>query len=525
MAVTRDDQGIGERPTRDMDRAMALRSGKRYGWRRFLSGSHFLLSVLLAFSFVLLLNVLASYLDVSWRVPGRPAELSPRTLELLSNARGHVNVIVLVPRTHVAFEPLRLLLTLLKDATSSMENTSLDLFFVDPRRDLAQATRLSRQYGVAGHAVVFSGQDRHEILPVEDVFDGTRSSGKIGTKTKVSGRFIGEQVCAAALARLARSEEPTVYTLQGHDERDFGNYDPLVGYSDLAREIRREGYRLQPLLLANTGEVPSDGDILIVAGPKRPPTEEESAQLEAFLAKGGRLLWLLDRLDFLPNGWENLLACLSLRQAQATVVGAPKLAGQALVVDRFGDHPITRDLRGTAVYFVRPQVLLPLVPNDLPIMEHPRATAIVSASPQSSVLLDTYRLAETNRMVSEKSPLRNLEEMDSYPVVVAVEKGAASGDDLGLRPMRAVVFGDSHFAVNALLAGGRTGNRDLVLNALNWLSEAGLPTAASAPLDSNAIQLGLSRRKQVRFLLRIVVMWPAVFLLAGVLCMAVRRRG
>jgi hypothetical protein len=110
------------------------------------------------------------------------------------------------------------------------------------------------------------------------------------------------------------------------------------------------------------------------------------------------------------------------------------------------------------------------------------------------------------------------------PLVVAVERGAGTGADVGLRPLRAVVIGDSHFAVNALLAGGRTGNRDLLLNAVNWLAEGGMPAAAAAPIADNLMPLGLSRRKQLRFLVRSVVFWPLAVALFGTLCIAVRRR-
>ena len=54
------------------------------------------------------------------------------------------------------------------------------------------------------------------------------------------------------------------------------------------------------------------------------------------------------------------------------------------------------------------------------------------------------------------------------PVAVAVERGSTGGMNVDLKPTRIVVIGDSDFAANGRLSGG---NRDLVMNAVNWLVE------------------------------------------------------
>jgi hypothetical protein len=186
-----------------------------------------------------------------------------------------------------------------------------------------------------------------------------------------------------------------------------------------------------------------------------------------------------------------------------------------MVVDRFGDHPIARDLRNTAVYFVAPQVIEVFADGEV-AADRPRARVVVAAPPGA--------WAETNPDLAPRHYDPENDRKGELPLVVAVERGAGTGADVGLRPLRAVVFGDSHFAVNALLAGGRTGNRDLLLNAVNWLAEGVMPAAASAPVEDNLMQLGLSRRKQLRFLVRSVVFWPLAVALFGTLCIAVRRR-
>ncbi len=490
----------------------ALRRGRR---RRRSADARLATAIALAAVLVVLLNLLATHLDMAWILPERSAALSPRAAAMMAATSGEIRAIALLPRSHPGFERMRQLLLNLRRAARAANGAAIEILHVDPYRDLAQASQLARRYGATGWCVIFVGGDHHKIVAMDEVFAPAAGAPGQDTAVRRPLRFLGETICVAAIARLARPDVPVVYTLNGHGERDFEDYDPLNGYTDLAREIRREGYDLRPLVLGADGDVPGDCDLLLIAGPRQAPLAGERARLEAYLARGGRLLLLADRIEALPDGWEGIMERLGLRASRLTAVSSHTLAGNAMVVDRFGGHPVARALRNTSVYFVAPQVI-DIVAGSEADPDRPRAEIVVAAPPGSWGESHPER---TPRLYDPASDRRG-----ELPLVVAVELGAGTGADVGLRPLRAVVFGDSHFAVNALLAGGRTGNRDLLLNAVNWLAEGGMPAAASAPVEDNLAQLGLSRRKQLRFLLRSVVYWPLAVALFGALCIAVRRR-
>jgi hypothetical protein len=130
-------------------------------------------------------------------------------------------------------------------------------FTVRPRRDLVRASALTAA-GVSPNAVLFEAQGRRIVVPASDL---------IATNQVARHVFLGETVCAAAIARLARAEQAVVYWLMGHGEGEVTDYDALTGFSTIAREIRHEGYDLRLLELWRTKSVPADAEALIVAGP------------------------------------------------------------------------------------------------------------------------------------------------------------------------------------------------------------------------------------------------------------------
>ena len=489
----------------------------RAGLRRGLRQAHRWLATGLATLLLVLVNLLASRLNVYGRFPVQADGLSHRARTLMASTRGEVEVKVLLPRSHVIFEPLRQLLANMQDAAAEAGGATLRIEIIDPHRDLARAAQLASQLGVTGWQVVFLHAGRVEKVALEEMLETVdpRSVAVMTTAPRRT-RFRGEQLCVTALARLARPRRPVIYASTGQGERDFASYDSLSGYSDLAREIRREGYMLHTLALADAGAVPDDCDVLLVAGPRRVPIPEVRAAIEAYLARGGRLLLLLDRPTELPHGWERVLDRLGLRLAHLTAVGARTLGGFHLIVDRFSSHPIARELERNAVYFVNPQVIDVLDGGESAAPDRPRAEVVVAA-PDGA-----WGETDPDDVPRRFDP--GTDRQGRLPLVVAVELGTGLGDDVGLRAMRAVVVGDSNFGVNAVLSGGRTGNRDLLLNAVNWLTESGLPSASSLMAEGNVLQLGMSRRRQIRFFLHSAVYWPLLIAVLGVGCVTLRRR-
>ncbi len=473
------------------------------------SRAYFMAALSLATLLLVLVMLIAVRLDRTYAFPGARHGLSPRTAELLSTLSGDVSCTVILPRNNLIYPPLDQMLKGFKDAAAP--NVTLTLSFFDPHSDPANAANAVRTYGATGWSVIFDNGRRAEIVPYADLCETSAPSGEGFPHARRSvTRFRGEQVCATALAKLARPESPVVYALSGHSERDFSSYDPLTGYSDFAREIAREGYILRDLKTANAG-IPEDCDLLLVAGPRLAPSSSELTVIGDYLGKGGRLLLLIDRADSHTKAWTPLLARLGLKCANLTAIGDDTLGGYNLLSDNFGDHPIARFLDRSAVYFVDPQVI------------DPAHTAGGSPAPQVSVVVAAPNKAwgESNPDILPRHYDRDVDRRGQLPLALAVEGPGSAA--LGLPPFRAFVVGDSNFAAHSLLEGGSTADRGILLNAVSWLTERGGPTTPSAAQEGAALRLAISRKRQIRFWVRSIVVWPFLTILLGAALSGIRR--
>ena len=93
----------------------------------------------------------------------------------------------------------------------------------------------------------------------------------------------------SAVRKLTRTEPGIVALLQGHGEL------PVEAVPDLAAEIQTS-YQLYTLALKNVPnyEISPSIDVLIVLQPTRPFSERDKYELDQYLMRGGRILWVLD---------------------------------------------------------------------------------------------------------------------------------------------------------------------------------------------------------------------------------------
>lgn len=269
--------------------------------------------------------------------------------------------------------------------------------------------------------------------------------------------YPSERNITSALLRLGSARVPRVYFLVGHGEVDLAS-QAEDGYSGLAGTLRGQGFDVQALVGPAAPEVPADADALVVAGPERDLLPQEIAYLDAWLARGGRVLALAEP-GLRSNFYGELLARWGFALPDAVVLDAaasPLLRDARpmnLLVHLFAPYnPVTRTLSQ------RTMVLLPGArPVELARKPAPddRLERVAFAS----------RRAWLEPDVAAARAGRSTRPVDAPEVAIPV---AATGTYP--RPdgeARVVVIGDCDFVSNRLLEA--LYNRDLFLNALRWL--------------------------------------------------------
>ena len=101
-----------------------------------------------------------------------------------------------------------------------------------------------------------------------------------------------EQDLTNGLIKVVQGQQPKVFFVQGHGERDLAGSDRR-GYGGIAEQLKSDNFLAEPLVLLQQ-DIPADAAVLVVAGPKTDLLEPEIAKLKAYLAKGGKLMVLID---------------------------------------------------------------------------------------------------------------------------------------------------------------------------------------------------------------------------------------
>lgn len=477
--------------------------------RKFARRLHFAVDAFLAASLLALATFISLRLDRTFTFRDREEPLSRRATSLLSKLDGPVHCIAVIPHDNLFYANVRKLLLDMRDAAKSAFFT---VEFPDPHVDIARASFVISRHKADGWCIIFERGERAEVVPLESLIERPRASADSAIPDgSAQFRFNGEQQCVTAIARLARPAEPVVYALTGHGERNFSDYDPLSGYSDFAREIRREGYRLEELDLANSPGIPSDCDLLVIAGPIYPPLPVELEQISSWLSRGGRLLFMMDRRDRNLEGWKPLASRLGLAFPGLTAISEGTLGGFSVSADTFPDHPIGRDLAKSAITLSSPQI----IDFDQQALDRYRLKGdVVAAAPRRA-----WAESEPDTLPRTYDPAYDRRGL--LPLAVAVSVNAS--DDLGIPLMKAFAVGDSTLGSNAFLAGGSAGNRDLLLNAIDWLTDSGLPLAPSRSSSGAALQLNISRKRQIRFWTISCGFWPLAILVIGSIAASIKR--
>ena len=271
-------------------------------------------------------------------------------------------------------------------------------------------------------------------------------------------KVLSETEFSNALLRLSRTRERIVAFLEGEGERQ-----PLgKANADLAQfviALADRGVRAVPLPLANTGKVPENADLVVVANPRIALAPAIAQALVDYIERGGNLLWLTEPGE--EAGLDALASALSLRVLPGTVVDA---SGSAFGLDdpsfvalaKYPPHAITQ---GFALTTLLPQ------PAALAQLANPAwdVKPILRSSDKS--------WNETGRIPKPGEAADTIrQDPDAGEIAGPLDLGFALSR-LSPRPdkreQRVVAIGDGDFLSNSFLGNG--GNREFGQRVFDWL--------------------------------------------------------
>jgi ABC-type uncharacterized transport system involved in gliding motility auxiliary subunit len=345
-----------------------------------------------------------------------------------------------------------------------------------------------------------------------------------GRTEKVSSD--GEQELTNGLIKLVQGKQPKVYFVEGHGEKSTDAPD-RTGYSTIGAALVSDNFLTDKLVLAQVKEVPADAAILVVAGPKTDFFAAEVETLKTYLAKGGKILFLLDPPDRADApALTNLAALLKDwgieigTNVVVDVSGMGQLLGtdvSAPVAAKYEPHPITEHFSLLTAY--------PLARSVTAVAGGSNgrtAQNLVDTSAKSWAESDIKELTTTGKVAREldkgdKAGPVSLAAAVSAPATgtppAATPVDPAKPDEPSKPESRIVVFGDSDFVTNGYL--GIPGNRDLFLNTMNWLAQQD-NLISIRPREAGSSTLSLTADAAQRIFWLSILIIPGLILAAGV---------
>jgi ABC-type uncharacterized transport system involved in gliding motility auxiliary subunit len=269
-----------------------------------------------------------------------------------------------------------------------------------------------------------------------------------------------------ALLKLVNPTPLKVYYITGHGEKDLDKFDD-EGFSDLKTTIQADNYVVESLNLLSTGAVPDDAKAIIIAAPKTPFADSELKAVNDYLDGKGRMLLFVDPLT--DTNMQDLISRWDLTFGQGVAVDPVNALGQdplAIIVQRYGLHTIVKDLSGQISLFpFSTSIQIPQIIN-----KGVDVSGLAITSGDRSWLETDRSTLQFDEGTDTKGPLTLAVAVEQVENPPAEEPPPGFEDPNKRVKNRAVIVGTSEMAVNGLLK-QRIGNRDIVLNSLNWVTQ------------------------------------------------------
>jgi len=409
---------------------------QRYGFSVFVTV--FLLALLVG------INYLSYRYNVRWDVTkAKQHTLSESTSAVIKDLQREVKIVAF----YVGIPP-----KYLEDLFKEYERRSqgrIKAEIIDPIVQIGYAA----QFGS-----VISGKERKVIA----------LSGSERKDIDFTNEPLSEDQVTNAIIQVARDKR-VVYFLIGHGEYDVSD-DGDNGLSILTRILIANNIEVKTVMLGVEEKVPEDCDVLIVAGPRNPLTEEEEEIIKGYLENGGDAFFLIENTPITtPDkplteeekrrnpSLNNILNHWGIKIADDIVVDLANHIGQDVGCPATRNYPphqaIIKDLDYT--FYIRPR--------SISILENRRKS--IKVAPVVLTASDESSWGETDRTLNVKFD-KGIDVPGPVPIAFVILEPKQENES---SDTRIAVFTDADFLSNGFIE--KYSNVQMGLNVISWLSD------------------------------------------------------
>lgn len=405
--------------------------------------------------------------------------------------------------------------TLSDQTAKTVRNLKNDVYltYFDSSTRFDAARDLLSRYSNLSHKLHVAYVDPDK-KPEVATAEGFRSMGGVvvrsGAKTEESSAVTEEGV-TNAIIRSTKTTQKTVCFVSGSGEMAIDDQD-RNGAGVAKEQLEKNTYKTSSISLLEKTQIPGECSVVIVAGPRRDYLDTSTAALKTYVEGGGHALVAIapalsssrggaDQsaptpvLDKLLEGWGITFNNDLILDPQSRMAGFTEAAPLGV---KYESQPIVRDLAKIVTVFPVTQSLT---------VASGKAEKLVSTSDASVSIPIPKGPISVDPNTAKKGPF-----------VLAAVASLGSGAKQG----RLVAFGSASWMSNSAIGIPQVANRDLFLNAINWLA-ADEDLISIRPKDPEDRRISLTRSQSSVLFLTSVVFLPLVAIAFGIATWLKRR--
>jgi ABC-type uncharacterized transport system involved in gliding motility auxiliary subunit len=331
---------------------------------------------------------------------------------------------------------------------------------------------------------------------------------------KEEAKTFDEEGITGALIRTLKGGERTVCVATGSGEHRLED-STAEGMSEFQTSVQKDNYKVKSISLLEKAEVPPDCTTLVIAGPSGDYIQPAVDAIKKYVEGGGRALIMLDpplkvgRREIGDNdALLNLLSSWGVT-ADKDLILDENILGQLYglgpevpVISSYESHPIVSELANSQTAFPVSRSL------DTKNGDKTSVTKLFSTSKNS--------FATTTLNAPEIRIDPNKDKHGPFTLAAAGTYSTGKENSQG----RFVVVGKSRWAANNFLR--FNGNKNLLLNMLNWLS-SDEDLISIRPKEPEDRRISLTRAQFLMLRTVSQFMLPLIVIIGGVMVWWKRR--
>ena len=366
-----------------------------------------------------------------------------------------------------------------------------------------------------------TAEDYDVQYPRTIIFEAGTRKTRINPPT-IRGERHDERDISIALYRLMSDDSKTIYFSEGHGELSISN-TRFNGLSILKEHLEEQNYIVNTVNLLETGNIPDDCDVLIVAGPHIPFNENEELMLKRYLDGEKSIILMVDPNENLKL--DRLLGTYGIMFGNDYIYETSR----KLTTDQGGPiFPLCEPMEKTDITdpLENETFMFPFVRTVTGYIqpEGYKHINIVGSSADSWAETD---MESAKTLQTGQKPVRDENERKGpLTVLLGNERTFMLPDSIATRDnheyqVRSAFIGNSRFISNQIV-GGFPSNLSLFLNTVNWITRNEKIIEVTPHQNMfTPVELKQSDRRMLNWLTLVII--PASILIIGIMVWQRRR--